>query len=141
MKKKTGSTLRVEVQFLEFPHNKHESEEVRRLALRVGADRFSVIEDCSTEGWKGYRFRGSEDERRKKGCYYLWAAATINSDGEIGCCDYGEDHGFPGIGLASDYASKNLRNHPAAVGLRSSFRHSSVSLNGVCRHCSLTFRS
>ena len=137
LKKKTGSPLQIEIQFLEFSHNKNDRAAVRALATKFGADRFTVMEDCSTEGWEGLRFKGPEEERRKRGCYQLWIAATIDSAGEIGCCDYGEDHGMSNIGMASDYASDRLRNHPSIVVLRHSFRNNCTPLNTICRHCSL----
>ena len=128
----------IELQFLEFSHNKHERESVYNLAMNLGVDRFTVHEDCSTKGWEGMRFKGNEGERRKKGCYQLWIASTINSIGEIGSCDYGEDHGFQNIGMASNYAKEKLRNHSFLVSLRRSFRYNSSSLNTICQHCSLT---
>lgn len=138
IKKEIGSPLQIDLQFLEFPHNKHEREAVHNLAMNLGVDRFTVHEGCSMEGWEGDPFRGHEEERRKKGCYQLWVATTINSIGEIGCCDYGEDHGLPMIGMASNYSSEKLRNHPFIVGLRRSFKRNSNSLNAICQHCSLT---
>ena len=76
MKKRIDSSLQIELQFLEFPHNKNDRDTLRDLAIRLGVERFSVIEDCSTEGWEGKRFEGTEEERRQRGCYYLWVATT-----------------------------------------------------------------
>lgn len=136
MQKEIDNSLRIEIQFLEFPHNKNDRQGVYDLAKRLRVWRFCVIENSSPKGWEGIRFKGTEEERRKRGCYHLWVASTINSVGEIGCCDYGEDHGIPNIGMASDYTSKRLRNHLSIVKLRQSFKRNSTSLNPVCRHCS-----
>ena len=136
MKKGIDNSLQIELQFLEFPHNKNDRHTLRDLAIRLGVERFSVIEDCSTEGWEGKRFEGTEEERRQRGCYYLWTATTINSIGELGCCDYGEDHGMPNIGMATNYSSENLRNHPSLVTLRHSFKRNSTPLDAICKHCS-----
>ncbi len=141
IKKEIGSSLLIDLQFLEFPHNKHEREAIYDLAVKLGVDRITINEDCSTKGWEGYRFTGSQGERRKMGCYQLWFTTTINSIGEIGCCDYGEDHGLPNLGRASNYARERLRNHPAVVALRRSFKRNSTSLHAICQHCSLTRRS
>jgi MoaA/NifB/PqqE/SkfB family radical SAM enzyme len=138
IKKKIDSSLQVDLQFLEFPHNKHEREAVYNLAMKLGVDRFTVNENCSLDGWEGDRFRGPEEERRKKGCYQSYISTTISSIGEIGCCDYGEDHGIPMIGMASNYSRAELRNHPTIVELRRSFNRNSNSLNAICQHCSET---
>jgi MoaA/NifB/PqqE/SkfB family radical SAM enzyme len=133
-----NSPLKTEIQFLEFNHNKHERDAVHELSKRLSVDRFTINKNCSIDGWEGDRFKGSEIERRKKGCYQLWVATTINSTGEIGTCDYGEDHGMENIGLASNYNSDRLRNHPSLVALRKSFNKKSIPLNAICKHCSLT---
>lgn len=137
MRNELESTMKIEIQFLEFRHNKDEKEGVFKIAQELDVWRFTVIENCSTQGWEGKRFKGTKEERRKRGCYQLWIATTITSVGEIGCCDYGEDHGIPNIGLASDYSSQKLRNCPSIIKLRQSFRYNSKSLNPICCHCSL----
>jgi pyruvate-formate lyase-activating enzyme len=137
MKREAGSALHIELQFLEFPHNRGERAAVRALAAELGVDRFTVAEGCSTLGWEGTRFTGSEAARRKMGCYQLWVSTTVNSIGEVGCCDYGEDHGMPNVGLAANYDAGGLRNHPSLVALRRTFRDDSAPLDAVCRHCNL----
>jgi pyruvate-formate lyase-activating enzyme len=132
----SDSTLKVEVQFLELAHNEHERKAVLNIAQILGVDVFTVLEDCSIQGWEGKRFKGTENERRKMGCYHLWFATTINSVGEVGCCDYGEDHGMPSLGFAYNYSKEKLRNHPALVTLRRSFKRNSQTLNEICHHCS-----
>lgn len=127
----------VELQFIEFPHNRHEHSEVARLAGNLGVDRFTVIRGSSPDGWNGTDFHGSEAERRRRGCYQLWVAAHISAAGSLGTCDYGEDHGMPNLGAAKNYCRSGLRNHPYLVSLRSSFRDAGPPLNDTCRTCSL----
>jgi MoaA/NifB/PqqE/SkfB family radical SAM enzyme len=140
LRKGKNSNLKIEVQFLEFEHNKHEREAVSNIAEKLGVDIFTVLEDCSPKGWVGKRFRGTEEQRRKLGCYHLWFATTINSVGEVGCCDYGEDHGMPNLGYARNYHINSLRNHPAMMKLRSSFQRKSRNLNPICHHCSQSIK-
>jgi MoaA/NifB/PqqE/SkfB family radical SAM enzyme len=128
---------RVEVQFIEFEHNRAERQRVADMAAELGVWRFAVIQGSSPDGWRGTDFQGTPEERRQRGCYQLWVAAHINSDGSLGVCDYGEDHGMPQIGWAWEYRSGNLRNHPTLVGLRQSFAGSGKDLDSICRTCSL----
>jgi len=137
LKKKMKSHLKLELQFIDFEKNEAERSGVQKLAEDIGAWRFTAITGTSRHGWAGARFKGSEAERRRRGCYELWLSSTINSKGELGTCDYGEDNGIPNIGLAKEYLLKDLRNHPDLVKLRNSFRDASVPLNEMCRHCSL----
>ena len=137
LKEKMKSRLRLELQFIDFEGNEAERKAVKKLADELGVWRFTTIRGTSRHGWIGARFKGSETERRRRGCYELWLSATINSKGELGTCDYGEDNGIPNIGLAKEYLAKGLRNHPDLIKLRNSFRNASVSLHEVCRHCSL----
>lgn len=131
-----NSPLQVEMQFIEFEDNAHERQQMIELAGRLGVWRLTIIQGSSRLGWKGIRFKGTPQERRKKGCFHLWIATTINSAGEMGTCDYGEDHGIPVIGQAKDYRSGRLRNHPRLVRLRESFRKNGPDLDPVCTHCS-----
>jgi sulfatase maturation enzyme AslB (radical SAM superfamily) len=131
---RTNSRLKVEVQFIDFDNDAREREVVQGLARDLRVWRFSVVEGSSRQGWP--RFEGTEEERRRRGCYQLWVTATITSNGEVGACDYGEDNGMSYLGLARDYISKDLRNHPSVMELRDSFG-SRMPINKVCGHCSL----
>lgn len=131
-------SLKVELQYIEFEYNLIERMKVIDLAKELGVWRFTCIQGSSREGWKGTRFSGSEEARRNRGCYQIWIAATINAAGELGTCDYGEDHGFPMLGLAADYEVQKLRNSLSIVKLRESFKGSTCNhLDNTCRHCSL----
>ncbi|MGA2616485.1 MAG: radical SAM protein [Thermoguttaceae bacterium] len=133
--------LRLEIQFIEFEHNRHERTQIAELARDLNAWRFSVVEGSSPEGWRGTDFQGSEAARLARGCYQLWVSAHINSDGSVGVCDYGEDHGMPQIGWAWEYRSAKLRNHPTLTGLRRSFAGCGKNLDSICRRCSLYRRT
>ncbi len=129
--------LKVELQFIDFDDDAVGREAVLRLAEDLDVWRFSIVQGSSRKGWAGVRFDGSEEARRLRGCYQLWGTATINSNGEIGVCDYGEDHGMPFLGQAKDYFLHGMRNHPWALDRRKSFKSAQLSLNEVCKHCSL----
>jgi MoaA/NifB/PqqE/SkfB family radical SAM enzyme len=131
----------VEMQFIEFDHNRHEKPMVEALARETGVWRFVVVQGSSAEGWRGTDFHGSEDERRWRGCYQLWVSTHIAGDGSLGTCDYGEDHGIPTVGRASNYRAHGLRNHDRLVRLRHDFRDSASPLHEVCRSCSLYRRA
>ena len=126
--------LKIELQFIDFDDNALEREALSRMARGLDIWRFSVIQGSNREGWP--KFTGTEEERRRRGCYQLWVTSTINSNGAIGACDFGEDNGMPYLGEARSYVAEGMRNHPLAVGLRRSFGNK-LSLNEVCRHCSL----
>ncbi len=126
--------LKIELQFIDFDDDAREREALSRLARGLDIWRFSIVQGSSREGWP--KFTGTEEERRRRGCYQLWVTATINSNGEIGACDFGEDNGMPYLGPAMDYFPEGMRNHPIPVGLRRSFGND-LSLNEVCKHCNL----
>ncbi len=133
--------LRVEIQFVEFDHNRHEQQQVAALARELGVWRFVVIQGSSPIGWRGTDFTGTEAERRRRGCYQLWVSAHIGCDGSLWSCDYGEDHGIASVGWARDYLAAGLRNHPRLVELRRSFGPQRTALHADCRTCSLYRRS
>lgn len=135
-----GRGPRVELQFIEFDHNRHERARVEALGRELGVWRIAVIQGSSPLGWPGTDFRGDEAERRRRGCYQLWVSAHVNVDGTLGTCDYGEDHGTASIGSARDYAAGHLRNHPRMVELRRSFAPGAGGLAPACRTCSLYLR-
>jgi hypothetical protein len=129
--------LRVEIQYIDFDNDVLDRDAVHLLAKELGVWRCTVIQGSSRQGWEGTRFRGTAEARRLRGCYQLWITATIDTCGEVGVCDYGQDHGMPALGLASGFLREGMRNHPLAVKLRRSFRHGSPAMHDVCRHCSL----
>jgi MoaA/NifB/PqqE/SkfB family radical SAM enzyme len=132
-----GGLPNIELQFIEFDHNRHEKSRVAALAQEIGVWRFVVIQGSDPIGWRGTNFHGTEAERRRRGCYQLWVGAHVNVDGSLGTCDYGEDHGIENVGFARDYAGANLRNHPRLVELRRDFRSRATGMHEVCRSCSL----
>ncbi|HDN64888.1 MAG TPA: radical SAM protein [Methanosarcinales archaeon] len=140
LSKKKSSPLKIEIQFLEFEYNKEEREAMRKLAKELGVWRLTIMEGCSCGADEESRPDLPEDERRDKRCYEIWLGATINSIGELGTCDYGEDFGIPNIGFAKDYKSEGLRNHPAIIQLRKSFGDNSVPLNDICKQCHWTIK-
>ena len=138
LRKRIGTTSPlVDFQFIEFEHNAHEKNKALLLAQQLGSDRFTVIQGSCVQGWRGMKFCGNEQARRRAGCYQAWVAAHIDSEGGLKPCDYGNDHGMPSMGKAWDYESLALRNHHLAVLLRRAFCVETLHLNQCCRTCSL----
>jgi len=127
--------LKIDVQFIDFDDDEKERTAVYNLVKDLKIWRLSIIQGSSRKGRSGLKFTGTPDERRAKGCYELWTSVIINSKGELGTCDYGEDNGIQNIGEARNYKKDNLRNHPVLVELRQSFKYPDVPLNEICCHC------
>ena len=131
-------SLKVELQFIDFDNNKQEREAMHNLSKTLGVSSFTILQGCKRD--KEMKFTGRPEDRRKRGCYEAWITAVINSRGELGVCDFGEDNGIPNIGLATDYRLKKLRNHPIPISLRGSFRNALLPLNNVCASCTRYLR-
>lgn len=131
------TSLVLDLQFIEFEHNMNERSQALLLARELGADRHTVIQGSSLEGWIGNRFRGTEEERREAGCYQAWVSTHIDSEGAVKLCDYGNDHGMPAIGQAHECVSSAVRNNDFAVAVRGTFGNKNSHLKEWCRTCSL----
>ena len=137
--KKYNSPLRIETQYLEFSDsNPNARLKVTELAASLEVWRHSIIENGSRYGWEGYYFKGSQKERQKLGCYYIWFSGSILTTGKYYCCDFGEDTGMYAIGNAEYFKSKNLHNNQQTIVLRKSFKNG--QLNEICRKCPQTVK-
>lgn len=125
--------MKVELQFIDFDDDAKEREAVRSLAKVLDAWRYYIIQGSSREGLP--KFTGTEEERRRRGCYQIWVTATINSSGEIGACDLGKDPCMHHLGMAKDFFVDCMRNHYFSLELRKSFANSTLPLHEICRHC------
>lgn len=132
-----NSPMKIETQYIEFPDSDIETrEKVKDLASSLNVWRHTVIEKGSREGWEGYYFKGTPDQRRELGCYYIWFSGSILTNGEYYCCDFGEDTGMEVIGNAADFKTKNLHNNEFTKNIRKSFKKG--ELNKICAICPQT---
>lgn len=134
LNQKKNKHLKVEIQFLEFDHNKSDREQMCKIAKELGVWRLTIIEGCSVDGIDVKQVI-TKEKKYNKGCYEIWLGTTINSIGELGTCDYGEDFGIPNIGMAKDYRIGKLRNHKSLIQLRKSFGERSIPLHDICQNC------
>jgi pyruvate-formate lyase-activating enzyme len=102
----------VELQFIVFPHNRHQIEEVEALAHRLGVDRLTFIESKSREEAMVENGKPVLPEK----CHALWTMACFNWDGSFSpCCDSVDDS-FGNV-LTEDFGS--LLNSPKIQAARS----------------------
>jgi MoaA/NifB/PqqE/SkfB family radical SAM enzyme len=93
---------RVELQYIAFPHNRHEIPQMRELAAGLGVDVLTIIDSAadprpSTPPGDGPAARGDS-------CNMLWMMGCFNWDGSFSpCCDSVDDS-FGNI-LQSDLAT------------------------------------
>jgi len=74
--------------FIEFEHNKHETETIESLYRDLGFDRYVIHHDfCSESSMNIRRASGQSIVRQKKPCYWLWNTTVIRWDGSVlPCC-------------------------------------------------------
>jgi len=81
----------VELQYILFPHNRHELEGARTLARGLGVDRFTIIDTISNTD-KGRAKLKNGVPRQPDKCNTLWTMACVNWDGSLSpCCDSVDD--------------------------------------------------
>lgn len=97
-KKQRGSkTPFVELQFIVFPHNKHQIDEAESLAAEIGVDRFTILNNPSN-----VQTTSEAKSRPADKCSSLWMMACFNWDGSFSpCCD-SVDESF-GNALQNDF--------------------------------------
>lgn len=90
----------IELQYIVFPHNKHEVEKVRELAARLGVDRLTFIQSKTRE--EAMVKNGNPVTPDK--CNVLWMMACLNWNGSLSpCCDSVDDS-FGNV-LEQDFAT------------------------------------
>lgn len=78
----------VELQYIVFPHNRHETADVKALADRLGVDRLTYIVSKTREEAMVDQGRPVVPEK----CHALWTMACFNWDGSFSpCCDSVDD--------------------------------------------------
>jgi MoaA/NifB/PqqE/SkfB family radical SAM enzyme len=89
-KQRQGSKYPViEVQSVIFDHNRHEMDEIERMVLSLGADRFTTKEDVFTQLDYGDKELVPEEGKPKKGrsCFFLYGTFMVDYDGVVlPCC-------------------------------------------------------
>jgi MoaA/NifB/PqqE/SkfB family radical SAM enzyme len=120
----------IELQYIVFPHNVHEMDQVRELAARLGVDRLTFIQSKTREE---SMVRNGKPVKPDK-CNVLWMMACFNFDGSLSpCCDSVDDS-FGNV-LQQDFAS--LWNSDKMIKSRS--LHTSHPIEGgpatKCERC------
>ncbi len=81
----------VELQYIVFPHNRHEIPAAQDLAGRLGVDRMTIIDSTVNTDKKNVRLRNDKPAAPDK-CNALWSLACFNWDGSFSpCCDSVDD--------------------------------------------------
>jgi MoaA/NifB/PqqE/SkfB family radical SAM enzyme len=83
----------IEWQFIVFDHNRHEIDNARQLAKKIGVDRLCLKYDGRGDRSK-WRTRDSLKDKLVRqvhlnSCLWLWAALVIDSDGIVSPCCHG----------------------------------------------------
>jgi MoaA/NifB/PqqE/SkfB family radical SAM enzyme len=121
----------VELQFIVFPHNRHELHQAQQLAGELGADRFTVI-DGGTSGTRVERSMKGDRTVHSDKCNALWIMACFNWDGSFfPCCDTVDDS-FGNV-LKEDFVA--LWNNVKIMKSRSLFSHHKIQ-EGPATKCS-----
>jgi radical SAM protein with 4Fe4S-binding SPASM domain len=81
----------IELQYIVFPHNRHELEAAENLAFSLGVDRFTVIDTVSNTDKTNAKLSNGAPRNPDK-CNSLWMLACFNWDGSLSpCCDSVDD--------------------------------------------------
>jgi MoaA/NifB/PqqE/SkfB family radical SAM enzyme len=120
----------IELQYIVFPHNLHEMDQVRELSARLGVDRLTFIQSKTRDE---SMVRNGKPVKPDK-CNVLWMMACFNFDGSLSpCCDSVDDS-FGNV-LETDFAS--LWNSEKMIKSRS--LHTSHPIEGgpptKCERC------
>jgi radical SAM protein with 4Fe4S-binding SPASM domain len=124
----------VEIQFLVFPHNEHDEEEVRELARLWKADgimvRAAVAPENTTNRRSHYTWNDS-----KGFCSRFWYTASINSDGGVTpCCHF--FHEENDLGNVSGSSFGDVWNNAAFRRSRELVARNEVSaMHPLCQAC------
>lgn len=86
IKKETSANLYVEWQMIDFPWNRHEQAEAKRMAYELGCNCFRIIPDCSVPHYG----RQSDDVRvpqtRNRSCLLPYILLFISAHGNVQLC-------------------------------------------------------
>ena len=90
----------IELQYIVFPHNRHEMEQVRELAAGLGVDRLTFIQSKTRDEAMVHNGHPVEPDK----CNVLWMMACFNWNGSFSpCCDSVDDS-FGNV-LEEDFAA------------------------------------
>jgi radical SAM protein with 4Fe4S-binding SPASM domain len=81
----------IELQYIVFPHNRHEIQAARELAISLGVDRMTIIDSTVNTDKSNAAMRHGKRAVPDK-CNALWTLACFNWDGSFSpCCDSVDD--------------------------------------------------
>lgn len=136
-RRRAGCKLEVEAQFIEFPYNVHEKQQVVRYAKQIGVDSIRCFLPYSAELSDTSSLNGRH--RRHFGCFDIYATADFDIDGSLYSCDFQEDSGSSRVGSINETDFGSLWNCHRMRDLRRGFRRDcSDELDRVCGTCPVT---
>ena len=150
LRKKTKATNPlIVIQFIVFRGNQHETEDIKKLGKRLGADKVEIKtaqhynldsdNDIITTINKYNRYRLNSEgnwvikNKIKKGCSRLWTTAVITWDGKLTACCYDKDAEFS-FGIVEKDNFKKLWSSEKFMVLRKAVLFNKQSIE-MCRNC------
>lgn len=155
MKKQRGGGPMMVMRMVVMRQNEQEIRQMRRLARRMGVDRFSVktmnplYVSESSEGevvprqptYQRFEYKKGTYERIKNDfhCNVINRQCTINSNGDVKPCCWWYDNDYPTPNCFRDGGLKKIWNSPAYNGLRAQIA-SDKDVIHYCRRCALNYK-
>ncbi|RYG29948.1 radical SAM/SPASM domain-containing protein, partial [bacterium] len=153
-KRRQGSRLVVEWQYLVHKHNEHELDEARRLAKEMGvAVRFAPIQGMGEDSGKQEQWAASDPKYRegvlthgvpmkKHHCYWLWRSVQINAAGTMARC--ASSAGETPVGSLHSQSIADLYNGTTSQSQRRIFNPAPMpdeeEVPGPCNTCTIYVR-
>ncbi len=139
-KRRQGSKYPViEVQSIIFDHNRHEMDEIERMVLDLGVDRFTTKEDVFTQLDYEDKQLGVDADMPKKGrsCFFLYGTFMVDYDGVVLPCCLGRSE----FGNLQESTFDEIWNNEKFTAARrwfaSDFTEKDESLDLPCYNCPL----
>jgi MoaA/NifB/PqqE/SkfB family radical SAM enzyme len=121
------------MQFIIFPHNRKDLEEIKRIARELNVDRLTIIDTHE----RAAKVKGENRPKKPEPCQALWLFACVNWNGTVvPCCDSVET---PFGDLRQDSFS-DVWNGPAYVksrGLQYGYPYQGPQVEVKCERCRL----
>lgn len=139
----------VELQFVVFKHNEHQTQEVQKLGASLGVDTVSIKtaqiydykegHDLIPENEAYSRYRKEQDgsysikSKLKNNCWKMWHSAVITWDGKVVPCCFDKDAKYQ-MGNVQSHSFKTIWNSEAYRGFRSKILTSRKTID-ICQNC------
>jgi len=155
MKKQRGGGPIMLMRMVVMRQNEQEVRQMRRLARRMGVDRFSVktmnplyaseSSECEVvprePNYQRFEYKKGTYERIKIDfrCNIIYRQCTISSNGDVKPCCWWYDNDYPTPNCFRDGGLKQIWNGPAYNNLRAQVA-SDKDVIHYCRRCSLNYK-